>query len=651
MTKEKPEVLSKTSQDRIELCNVKENEKIYQRFLLVNGRAGPREGRFDLPIEVHCPDYPTTTWPCVDSYFKALVHLTPGMNTIRFSFRVHAQSIPETFDLNVEYVPLVESPALTLFILIGSDSKGEFDVPPEKEGLNTLDIAVKKLRMAGYMWQAFCAEQMYRNNMGRRPFRLEEGWFKDTTSSQEKDVLRYTAKVQVIRSEHTVEEIRDIMRAQQCDDSDEDVPSLFDYCLEGLEGYVPDNKMSISAALILDSHWDPQQNVCLGHAALGGGLDNIRLGIFGSHLLHAWPESMEDIVPCMMNNTVTDTRYVANDNNESGHWWKALNIGMGAMLHEVGHAFSLTHTPEGIMSRGFNDWNKTFMAKEPGYGPIKPEDEGGSMWYRADIIRLRHHPSFALPSDQPILNKDREDPSFEVLENRSIHIKGPGGISLIEFLVDDHHRAHIEYLDNYPTDVGLNLEEIYLKCRSDRSSVITVEVTTIDLKSNTLSDIASHINDHILHLPGITGTVIKGNGYGMVEEDSTESRSLFFQNDHPRQLANIIVYHGQFLDGMIFQWADGTEDRVGETGGSRSCFKARSGESIQALVIRSGCYVDGIQFKMSSGRASPWYGGDGGGIHEVEPPKGCELIGLYASADDWVIQAGIYYRKKGKWSD
>lgn len=32
------------------------------------------------------------------------------------------------------------------------------------------------------------------------------------------------------------------------------------------------------------------------------------------------------------------------------------------------------------MSRGFNNWNRTFMAKEPGHRPIPPEDEEGSHW-------------------------------------------------------------------------------------------------------------------------------------------------------------------------------------------------------------------------------------------------------------------------------
>ena len=47
---------------------------------------------------------------------------------------------------------------------------------------------------------------------------------------------------------------------------------------------------------------------------------------------------------------------------------------MGAMLHEVGHAHTLTHTATGVMSRGYNNWNRTFMVKEPGRAPIPPHD-------------------------------------------------------------------------------------------------------------------------------------------------------------------------------------------------------------------------------------------------------------------------------------
>ncbi|ORE13836.1 hypothetical protein BCV71DRAFT_61371 [Rhizopus microsporus] len=190
--------------------------------------------------------------------------------------------------------------------------------------------------MAGYMWQAFCAEQMYRNGMQRRTFRLDEDWLPDTTSCQENRVMRTTAKVHIIRSTKTVAEIRDIRRAQQRHDdqaNSEDLESLFGICLNDLGRYSPFNQPCHVACMLLDAHWDPQRQAILGHAALGGGGGDIALGIFGSHSLHAWPSCIEDIVPCFMNDTRTDTRFIANDAGESGTWWKALNIGMGAMVY------------------------------------------------------------------------------------------------------------------------------------------------------------------------------------------------------------------------------------------------------------------------------------------------------------------------------
>jgi hypothetical protein len=305
-----------------------------QRFLLVNGRAGPRTGSFDKPLYVYCNDFPQTQWPCVNSYFKALIHLAPGPNTITFAFHNDAHN-QQTLHFHVTYVPLLQNPPLSLVILIGSDSPATFDVPPEKRGQNTLDIAIRKLRTAGYMWQAFCAEQMHRHGMGRRTFRLEEAWLPDTVSGQEQDVMRNTARVHVIRSKHTVAEIRDVRRAQQSEHNEEHVESLFDYFLDDLNRHPPFDKPCTVAGLILDSHWDVKNQLSLGHTALGGGTEHTALGVFGSHLLHAWPTCIEDIVPSFMNNTKTDTRYVDNDANESGEWWRAANIGMGAMVKSL----------------------------------------------------------------------------------------------------------------------------------------------------------------------------------------------------------------------------------------------------------------------------------------------------------------------------
>ena len=79
---------------------------------------------------------------------------------------------------HVNFLPLVNSPPLQLVIVLGRDSPGTFDAVPErirKEG-NGLDTAVRKFRMAAYLWQAFTGEQMFRQNFGRRCFRFEEEW-------------------------------------------------------------------------------------------------------------------------------------------------------------------------------------------------------------------------------------------------------------------------------------------------------------------------------------------------------------------------------------------------------------------------------------------------------------------------------------------
>lgn len=264
-----------------------------------------------------------------------MVHLVAGPNTITFVFPQDSNvANNKTLHFHVNYVPLLQNPPLSLVIFVGSDSPATFDVPPQKQGQEMLSIAIEKLRMAGYMWQAFNAEQMHRNGFGRRTFRLEEAWLPDTVSCQDKHVMRNTAKVHVIRSKHTVAEIRDIRRAQQSEQHDEDFESLFDFFLNDIHENAPFfDKPCTVAGLILDSHWDLAKKVTLGHTALGGGAGDTALGIFGSHLLHAWPTCIEDIVPAFMNNTKTDTRYVANDANESGEWWRACNIGMGAMVN------------------------------------------------------------------------------------------------------------------------------------------------------------------------------------------------------------------------------------------------------------------------------------------------------------------------------
>ncbi|KAI8647415.1 putative peptidase family-domain-containing protein [Parasitella parasitica] len=643
MNYQAPPIPSRPSSKSIQIDNVKDGETVHQRFLLVNGRAGPRNGSFDRPIHVLCNDFPQTEWPCVNSFFKAMVHLVPGANTITFAFPQEN----DTLHFHVNYLPLLQNPPLSLVIFIGSDSDATFDVPPEKKGQNTLDIAVQKLRTAGYMWQAFCAEQLHRNGMGRRTFRLEEGWLPDTISCRDRGVMRNTAKVHVIRSKYSVAEIRDVRRAQQSKDQDESVESLFGLFLDDLrESPLFDMPCQV-AGLILDSHWDIKNQLTLGHAALGGGAGNTKLGIFGSHLLHAWPTCIEDIVPAFMNNTLTDTRYVANDANESGNWWRAANIGMGAMMHEVGHSYTLSHTPTGVMSRGYNNWNRTFVAKEPGFAPIPPEQEAGSHWHRLDIMRLRFHPAFRIPQDGPLGTKNPSKPSFIALEGGQFQVIAPAGISLLEMNVAGQYRSHFEFLQEQPRMVTFDIKDIWDRCKCNANEKVSLHVVCTNQETKDVDNLNEFLNSHGgVHLPGINGLVLKSDIFGNGSDQGMANyTAVWYHNNCRKQLKCILVNHGAFLDGFTLIYDDGSQDQIGKTGGNCTQFDVARGEHIQGLVVKSGAWIDGVQFRLSSGRQSPWFGGNGGGLNQVNAPQGYDIVGIFGSAKNWMEQIGIFYRR------
>ena len=131
----------------------------------VHGQIGdPRHHPLDGTLMViHPPDtFPPTYWPVSESYFKALVHLSPGPNKLRFDFtspKLSSGSITANHSswISINYLPLVNNPPLDLVILLGKDSTGTFDAVPERikrEG-NGLDVAIRKYRMAAYLWQAF----------------------------------------------------------------------------------------------------------------------------------------------------------------------------------------------------------------------------------------------------------------------------------------------------------------------------------------------------------------------------------------------------------------------------------------------------------------------------------------------------------------
>ncbi len=489
-----------------------------------------------------------------------------------------------------------------------------FDAPSDRiqrEG-NSLETAVRKYRMAAYLWQTFTAEQMYRNRFGRRCFRFEEEWQTGTLALRDHSTgqMRNEARIHIIRTNKTVAELRDLDIAQQYGPASRK-SELFSITMDAVRDYFKPaaNQKQYVAALILDSHWDPDVGTIRGHAALGGGGGDIQLAIFGSHALHSYPSSIEEVAPAFSDCTRTDERCVANDCCESGSTWEAANIGIGAHLHECGHLFGCPHQEHGVMARDYVRLNRTFTCREPfstrtkarGLRLCLPKDE--CAWHRLDCLRFRHHPCFRLPQDAPL----SADDSVQVwaVGNGSAVATAAAGVAFIELYAgDDICRSHIEFVDSsgngggssngvgsnggsggngngngsgglsagggLQRQVPLNEAELRARLPEDRRDApLRLEVHAASGGSCVVDDFAQLTRKAAtVKLPN-GGVGFRSSKLGFSQMKGTRPQEVILGPGMPQSklLTQVKVYHGFAVDGLEFVFEDYTSQLFGNRGG------------------------------------------------------------------------------------
>lgn len=552
--------------------------------------------------------FPSISWPVHESRFKALVYLMPGANRLRLDFSspklansgssnpIHASY------LTVHMIPPVGAPPLQLAILLAKDSPGTFDAIParsEREG-NGLDTAIRKFRMAAYLWQAFTAEQMWRNKLGRRVFRFEEEWTTGAANHRDRDhgTLRSEARVHIIRTDKTVAELRDLDLAQQ-NPKASNAGGLYDIAADAVRKHfrpLPGQQLYVSV-LLLDAHWDKSSKTIVGHAALGGRNGDLHLGVFGSHCLQSYPSSFEEVVPAFTDCTPTDTNHVANDCNESGSSWEMANVGIGAHLHETGHLFGLPHRESGVMLRDYVTLNRTFLTREAYStrtrskgGPVAPEDE--CTWHRLDCLHLRSHPCFRLPND-PVLNPDDSVQGWPM--DGTLTLTAATGIAYVEIFAGDDDLCHAWI--EYPPENGggvhrtVALTEQDLRSRLPSSSPSSgpsnnntkgkeKEKLRISVKSyggGTLDvdDFSRLCSKEAAclklpgALPGLPRTAFRGKRLGQSAMEGSEAHEFVFTSAlrQDRVLSRIVFYHGSAVDGLEFVYDNDSRQLLGKKGG------------------------------------------------------------------------------------
>lgn len=646
--------------------NVAENSWVYQKTLLIYGTIGEPDSppiNGNVVVSRYDDAFPPITWPVCESHFKALVYLQPGPNKFRLDFSspklVNSSSsnpIHASY-LTLHMLPTMNAPPLQLAILLGRDSPATFDAAParaEREG-NGLETAIRKFRMAAYLWQAFTAEQMWRHRLGRRAFRFEEEWTLGSSNYRDREhgIMRSEARVHVIRSDKTVAELRDLNRAQQ-NSKATDKDALFGIAADAVKSYfnpLPGQKHYVSV-LLLDAHWDVDAQTITGHAALGGNAGDLQLAIFGSHCLQSYPTSFEEVVPAFTDCTPTDTNYVANDCNDAGSSWEAANIGIGAHLHETGHLFGCPHQESGIMLRDYVVLNRTFVPREAYSTRTKSkgglalqEDECG--WHRLDVLRFRAHPAFRLPSDPP-MNPDESVQAFAT-EGGSIMAMAATGITFVELFVEGEDVCHtwIEFpTDSSPIQRQVSLHEQDLKARlpeAKRKGRLSISIKSHGGGSLTIDDVQAFTNKKSFVKLGNGKLASRSLKLGQSKMEGSKDDEVIFTSaiKQGRAMARIIVYHGSAVDGLEFVYDDDSRQlfgsRGGKEGGDAVEFDLRRGEYLSGFIVRAGFWIDGIQILTSLGRKSAMFGNAyGGAAHTLIPPRGYSICGVSGSCGPWV---------------
>lgn len=627
------------------ITNHPSGDTVFIPELLVNGTSSERNGI--LEVRQSDNSFPPQCFEVNGGVFKTLVHLNPGENHLQFtqSSGKFVNGYP-VFDQTSKYKPVSlsyvlnfqtvgENPVIHLCLLRAKNSPGTFDVPQYRPA-NDIDTAVRKMKFGARLMEAFTLEQMRRHGFGNRSFRFEEEVDYDTLSYRENfQVKRPSVKVTVLTVDKTVAEIQDPDVAQQ-NPKGKNTGKLFDWASDTVKQHGSFGEAHPTVACIyLDAHWDAKDKLLVGHAALGGGGDDLRLAIFGSQGLWTWPTCYEELYYAFSDCTPTDTSRVVNDCNECGTAWEALNVSLGAFLHEIGHALGCPHQSSGVMLRSYTVLNRTFMTVEypctrtgtKGYSPVLEKDECD--WHDLDIFRFLYHPSFRLPIDyqDDTIDKAAWDhgtaPLIYSVGQGNILAESDTGIYLVELIVGEFGKSWLVYAPKLSSNglspqkkIVFNYNQLLSTIPPDqRQQKLELQILALGMKEST----------YPRELWDKTETQVFGSWNG-----------VDIPYVHLQGCNRVVIYYGAYIDGIRFFYPGNRLILFGQTCDNQDLLDLTN-DPIAKINLKSGLWIDALQIESFSGRKTKWCGNpSGGGSRVLKAPDGFQLTGLSGKRNAWL---------------
>lgn len=593
--------------------NYQNNEIVSSPTVIVSGSTSTRLYRGVISFtnnqnKVFPPQY----FEVNNGHFKAIIHVSPGERNIfqvdildngyinDFGFVEYGNgrgpNIVDSGSLTLSFNPLPQNKPIHLCLIRGRDSNNTYDMPKyrlQRGEVPNLENAIKKLKVAGRLMQAYTQDEMRSAGFSNRCFQFVEETIHDQTIFGYKvnsPTPHQEIKIHVLTSPKTVAELRSPELAQQNPNA-KDSGGLFDHAIDLVKNcpeiYNQRNGTAVQCAcMYLDSTW--QNNLILTHAALGGGTNEVKMAIFGSHGLHSYPQNFPLVTPSFLDATHLTTTEVANDCNECGTSWECLNICLGAFLHEIGHSLGCPHQVDGVMLRDYVMLNRSFMTRENECLRTKSRGQiianNGTWpkvchWNRLDLVRFLYHDSFSLPIDRfgktysttwnpDNSYQDNSAPSLYAMPLNESLVKSSAGIFLIEVITDDLARYHIEFLPKEYRGPGLqhaldlefnNLYNALRSRKNDAKDGFKLRILSLggDLNIDNFKD---HCSKQLKQVIQSDFGLNRGHlqGFKSATLGRTDDLKMEFVGFDIKTIYKVRVYHGSALDGIKFYYKSGT---------------------------------------------------------------------------------------------
>ncbi|XP_075159205.1 uncharacterized protein LOC142232335 [Haematobia irritans] len=312
----------------IKLLNLRNNEIIPHRFLLIKGKVEGEKCKATTTISLDDDvNHQVTSIESSSGKFKFLLDLGVDNRNIFIKFQ-YCNAIKE---VNVSYEPSSSNYSIQPLIIMAQDE----DID------DTLDVYRQIIDLNLLIIQSVYAEKLKELSYGRLCFTFRNNCEVFTTSLTKEEIWK--------NPEHDLWShfAKELLASKM----GQDINLKFVAFIK-CSRYLADEVVKTQ-----DFSYENIRKHIQGHAACGAG----GLALFSCTYFYSWPKSFSEIIKCFEDKTALDLSKEPDESNYRKTRGGVYASSLGAVCHEIGHIFDLGHDQEGVMGTNFDYINNVFI--------------------------------------------------------------------------------------------------------------------------------------------------------------------------------------------------------------------------------------------------------------------------------------------------